>query len=132
MATDGFEWRFTISDFDRLSARFRTEAVAVSHDAGAAELQKLREFRVVDLRAGHDDAGTEIRFRVRSPLADLLERLLQVRQDQFVRADLTDELDDMELIARHGRVVQFPEVADLRDDRADFIVVFDGGHQSVV
>ena len=37
-----------------------------------------------------------------------------------MRTDFTDELDEVELIARDRRVVQFPEVPDLGDDGTDF------------
>ncbi len=49
-----------------------------------------------------------------------------------MRTDFTDELDEVELIARDRRVVQFPEVPDLGDDGTDFVVVFDGREQCFI
>ena len=132
VAADRLEGRFTLSDFDLLPARDRAEAVAVSDDAGAAELEQLGELGVVDLRTGQDDSGAEFRFGIRGPVADLFERFAQIRQDQPVRTDFTDELDEVELIARDRRVVEFPEVPDLGDDGTDFVVVFDGREQCFI
>lgn len=57
---------------------------------------------------------------------DLLEGLLYVREDELVRADLAHELDDVELIARDGRVRELAEAANLGDDVAQLVEVLNG------
>ena len=40
-------------------------------------------------------------------------------------ADLAYELDDVELIAGDGRIIELAEVADLGDDAAELVVLLD-------
>ena len=126
VADDGVERALAVADLDALAAREAAEAVAVGHDHRAAGLEELRELGIVDLGAGDHDARAERELRLGLALFDLGERLLQVREDQVVRADLAHELDDVELIAGNGRVGQLAEVADLGDDIAQLVELLDG------
>ncbi|CCX45500.1 unknown [Firmicutes bacterium CAG:103] len=126
VAADGVKRGLAVLDLDALTAREAAEAVAVGHDHGAAALEELRELGIVDLGAGDHDARAEGEFRLGLALFDLGKRLLQVREDQVVRADLAHELDDVELIAGNGRVGQLAEVADLGDDIAQLVELLDG------
>ena len=47
-------------------------------------------------------------------------------------ADLTYELDDMELIAGDGRIIELAEVADLGDDAAELVVLLDSLAHSLI
>ena len=126
VAADGVKRGLAVLDLDALTAREAAEAVAVGHDHGAAGLEELRKLGIVDLGAGDHDARAEGEFLLGLALFDLGERLLEVREDQVVRADLAHELDDVELIAGNGRVGQLAEVADLGDDIAQLVELLDG------
>ena len=125
VAGNGAQRRLPVENFDLLAAGQAAVAIAVGHDHGAAVLDELRERRIVDLAAGHDQAHAEPRLRVRLAALELGERLLEIRQDPLVRAHLAHELDDMELITRDDGIGRLAQVADLGDDAGNFVVISD-------
>src|SRR5699024_378861 len=82
--------------------------------------------RVVYLGADHDYAGAEGELRLRFAGLYLLQRFLYVGEDELVRTHLADELDDVELIARDGRVFELAVIAYLGDGVAKLVEVLDG------
>ena len=82
--------------------------------------------------ADYADAAAVPGLRIRLALFDLRQRLLQVRQDQPLRAAEAHHVDDVELIARDGRVGLFAQLAELGYDLADLVVPRHGVAQSGV
>ena len=126
------EGRLAAVDLDLLPAGEGAEAIAICHHHGTAALQQLGKFRVVDLASGQHDTGTEGEFRLRPACFQLRQRLLQIRQDQVMGTDLTHQDDDVVFIAGDDRVFRLAEVADLRDDPAETVVLFNGGTNRIV
>ena len=112
VAADGVKRRLPLPYLDLLPAGEAAEAVAIRHHHGAAHLQKLGELGIVDLAARHHHAGAEREYRLRLPRLQLLQRLLQIGQDQVVGADLTDQHDHMVLVTGDGRIFQLSEIPD--------------------
>jgi hypothetical protein len=106
--------------------------VTVADDFGAAAFDQLGELGVIVLGAGQNDLAAERALLIGLAGLEFLGRFLQHREDQFLRADQRAELDDLELIARDGRVVELAVITDLIDDRADLIVQVDGLHERLV
>jgi hypothetical protein len=106
--------------------------VAVGHDERAAVLDELREIRVVVLRAGEQHLAAVGGLQVGLAGLQLLERLAQVGQDQVFGAAEADQLDERELEARDGGLLELAEAADLGHDAAEFVVLADGGADGLV
>ena len=62
---------------------------------------------------------------VRFSLLEFCECLLEIRQDQILRACVGHEVQDMEFVSCDDRVVSLTHLADLLDDLADFVVLLD-------
>ena len=123
---DGLQNVLALLERDLLAAGHRAEAVAVGHDHAAGHLEHFRELGVIDLAAGDEDARAVPRLRVGLALAQLLQRLAQVRQDEVLRARLCAQLDDVELIPRDDGVVRHAQLVHLRDDAAHLVELLDG------
>ena len=132
VAADRGEGVLAVLNLDLLAAGQGAEAVAVGHDHGAAHLDELRELGIVDLGAGEHHAGAEGELRLGLALFELGERLLQIGEDQIVRADLAHELNHVELIAGDGRIVELAQIADLGDDAAELVEPLDRGAERLV
>ena len=105
------------------------EAVAVGHNIRAAALKEFGEVGIVYLAAGDHNAGAERELWLRLAGLDLLQRLAQVGEYQILGTCEADELDNVELIARDGRIRELAHIADLGDDAADLVVLLNGGAQ---
>ena len=121
-----------VLDHDGSAGLHSTVAVTVTDDFGAAAFDQLGELGVIVLGAGQNDLAAERALLIGLAGLELLGSFLQHREDQFLRADQRAELDDLELIARDGRVIELAVVADLVDDRADLVMQVDGLHKGLV
>ena len=110
---------------DLLSAGQRTVAVAVGGNIYAAVLEQHCKLGVIDLGAGHDQTGAVPGLCVLSALFDLGQSIPELIYNEILRADLGNELNHMELVARYGRIIKLAQVAYLSDDAANFVVLLD-------
>ena len=115
-----------IVELDDLAARRGAEAETVGNDERAGLLDHAGHVQIVDLGADDGDAGTIPRFRIDLALLDLLQGLLQIGKDLRLRAAVSHEVQDVELITGDGRVLHLTHLADLGDDLADFVVLLHG------
>ena len=111
---------------DRVAARERTVAEAVGTDIGAGLLDELNEVNIIDLGADDDHTRAVRIFLVRTAGLELLERLLELVDEQILRRDIGRECDDVELIARNARVGPLAVLADGADELAHAVVLGDG------
>ena len=132
MAGDRGQRLLAVLDLDGSTGLHSTVAVTVADDFGAAAFDQLGELGVVVLGAGQNDLAAERTLLVGLAGLELFGRFLEHREDQFLRADQRAELDDLELIARDGRVIELAVIADLVDDRADLVVQVNGLHKGFV
>ena len=108
------------------------EAEAVERYERACILEHAGKVGVVHL--GADDAHTAAvpGLRVDLAVADFLQGLLQVGQDELLRTAEAYHVDDVELVAGDGRILELAELAYLRYDPADLVVAGHGITQSGV
>ena len=115
-----------------LPAGQRAEAVAVGYDARTAHLDKLCKLRIVDLGAYEHDLCSVVGLLVRFAGLELLSRLAQLIDDEVLRAYERYELDDVELVAGDGRVIELAVAADLGYEAADLVMALDSVHELFV
>ena len=119
---DALEHRQVGVEMNFLAAGLGAEAEAVDHDERARLLHELGKAGVVDLAADDGDLHAEVRLGVGLAVAQLLERLAQLVDDEIFRAAVAHEVEDVVLVARDARVFLLAELADLGQDAADLVV----------
>ena len=97
------------------------EAEPVGTDERAALFNQLDKAAVVAFRADHHDTGPGF-GRLRFPIPDLFERLLQNGDQQILRADIGGQCQNVELVSGNARVLLFAEVSDFPDEFADMVM----------
>ena len=125
-AADLVERRLSVAEDDLLSAGERAEAEAVGNDERAGLLDGAREVKIVDLASDDHDARAMRRLCVGNASFDLLERLAQLVENKRLRAAVGNKAQNVELIARYGRICELAHIADLGDDAADLVVLGNG------
>ena len=125
VAADGVERGLAGQNLDLFAAGEATEAVAVGDDHSAAGFDELGEFGIIHLGADEDYAGAERELLFRFAGLQLFQSFLKVGLDEVVRAYLTDEVDDVKLVAGDVRILALAEVAYLGDDAAYLVVILD-------
>ena len=112
-----------VVELDDFTARRAAEAETVGNDHRAGVFDHAGHVEVVDLGADEGHTAAIPRLGVDFSLLDLCQRFLQVREDLALRAAVSNQVEDMELITGDGRILELAHVADLGDDLADLIVL---------
>ncbi len=123
MAADLRQRGLVVLELDDLAAGRGAEAVTVGHDQRADVLNELGELGIVDLGADDGDAGAEGGLGVGLAGLELLQRLLQVGEDQLGGTHIAHQTDHVELVAGDDRVLGLAHLADLLDDAAHLVML---------
>ena len=125
MAADLLKSRLFIVELNDLAARSRAEAVTVGADKCAAAFDKLGEVGIVDFASDDCNSCAEPGLGIGLTGFELFEGLLQVGENKSLRAGERNEVQYMILIAGDDGVFSLAHIADLGEDLAYFIVLFD-------
>ena len=132
VARDALEHRQVGVKMNFLAPRRRAEAETVDHDERTRILDELGEAGVVDLAADDGDLHAKARLYIGLALAQLLERLAELADDEIFRAAVAHKVQDVVLVARDARVFLLAELTDLSQDAADLVVLGDRLAQRIV
>ena len=132
MSGNGPQGRLPLPDLDGLAGLHGTVAVAVSHHQRAAALDELGEVRVVVLAAGQQHLTAVLRSGVRLTGLQLLQCIPQLVDDEIFGTGRGHQIDDVELVAGDGGLVQLAVFADGLHDAAQLVVLLDGLAQRLV
>ena len=125
MTCNSLQRSFALLNGDGLAGLDCAVAVTVTHDLCAAALDELGEIGVVVLGACEHDLAAERPLLVGLAGLHFLCGLAQVGQNEILRANEGNKLDNMELVAGDGRVLKLAVIADLVYELADLIVLLD-------
>ena len=122
---------FPVIQFDSLSPRNGTIAETICHNQRSAFLAELNHFGVVDLSAYNYKPCPEFLLICRS-CPDFFQCLLEFVFDQILGTDVSGKTNFVKFSSCDRRGIQLSEIADFRDQVADFIVIFDRFAQSLI